>query len=43
VIDELQTFDGGDPAREVRRRLSARPLRDPDGRIRGAIAVFTEL
>lgn len=43
VVDELQTFEGGDPPHEVRRRLSARPLRDPDGQIRGVIAIFTEL
>jgi PAS domain S-box-containing protein len=43
VVDELQTFEGGDPPREFRRRLTARPLRDADGHIRGAIAIFTEL
>jgi PAS domain S-box-containing protein len=43
VLDELQTFDGGDPPHEVRRRLTARPLRDPDGRIQGVMAIFTEL
>jgi PAS domain-containing protein len=37
------TFRSGDPPREVRVHISVRPLRDPDGEIRGAIAVFTEL
>jgi PAS domain S-box-containing protein len=43
VLDELQVFEGADPQREVRRRLTAKPLRDPDGQIRGVIAIFTEL
>ena len=43
VVDVFQTFVGGDPPRERRVRATARPLRDPDGQIRGAIAVFTEL
>jgi hypothetical protein len=34
---------GGGAPQEVRVRTTARPLRDPDGEIRGAIAVFTEL
>lgn len=33
----------GDPPVEVKVRSSSRTLRDPDGRIRGAMIVFTEL
>ena len=36
-------FEIGDPAEEVMVRSSSRTLRDPDGRIRGALIVFTEL
>jgi len=43
VVAVLRTFDGGDPPRAVQVRVTARPLRDPDGQIRGAIAIFTEL
>jgi PAS domain-containing protein len=43
VADEIGTVAGGDPPQEARGRVTARPLRDPDGQIRGAIAVLTEL
>jgi DNA-binding CsgD family transcriptional regulator len=43
TADQELTCMGVDPACEIRVRASVRPLRDPDGRIRGAIAVFTEL
>jgi PAS domain S-box-containing protein len=43
VMDEVHAFVGGGAPLEVRVRTTARPLRDPDGLIRGAIAVFTEL
>jgi PAS domain S-box-containing protein len=43
VEDEIQIFSGGDPLEEVRLRASTRPLRDDDGKIRGAVAVFTEV
>lgn len=43
VVDEVHALVGGGAPREVRVRTTARPLRDPDGQIRGAIAVFTEL
>jgi PAS domain S-box-containing protein len=43
VVDAVHAFVGGDPPQDVRIRTTARPLRDPDGQIRGAIAVFTEL
>lgn len=43
VVDEELTFLAGDPPRRTRAKVSARPLRDPDGRIRGAILVFTEV
>lgn len=36
-------FEVGDPPVAVTVRSSSRPLRDPDGRIRGALVVFTEL
>ncbi len=36
-------FEVGDPPEEVLVRSSSRTLRDPDGRIRGALIVFTEL
>ena len=36
-------FRAGSPPRRRRVRASIRPLRDADGRIRGALAVFTEL
>ena len=36
-------FDIGDPPEQVKVRSSSRTLRDPDGRIRGALIVFTEL
>src|SRR5260370_1156226 len=35
-------FDGGDPSREIRVRMSAKPIRAADGRIRGAVLPFTE-
>ena len=37
------TFTAGSPAETVKVRSSARPLRGADGRIRGAILVFTEI
>ena len=37
------TFTAGSPAETVKVRSSARPLRAADGRIRGAILVFTEI
>jgi PAS domain S-box-containing protein len=37
------SFDAGDPPQAVRIRVSAQPLRDPDGRIRGALSVFAEI
>jgi PAS domain S-box-containing protein len=40
---EVLAFVGGSPPREVWIRTSVRALRDPDGQIRGAIGVFTEL
>jgi PAS domain S-box-containing protein len=43
VANQVHVFVGGDPPEEVRVRSSARPLRDPDGELRGAIAVFTEV
>jgi hypothetical protein len=43
VADQVHVFVGGDPPEEVRVRSSARPLRDPDGELRGAIAVLTEV
>ena len=36
-------FEVGDPPEAVRVKSSSRTLRDPDGRIRGALIVFTEL
>jgi PAS domain-containing protein len=36
-------FVGGEPPREIRVHISARPLRDADGQIRGAVAVLSEL
>ena len=36
-------FTAGSPAETVKVRSSARPLRGADGRIRGAILVFTEI
>jgi PAS domain S-box-containing protein len=43
VEDETHVFSGGDPLEDVRVRASTRPLRDDDGKIRGAVAVFTEV
>jgi hypothetical protein len=43
VVEKTYVVVTDDPPREVRIRSSARTLRDPDGRIRGAIGVFTEL
>jgi PAS domain S-box-containing protein len=43
LVDEPHTFVVGDPPQEVRVRATVRPVRDPDGRIRGALAVFAEL
>jgi DNA-binding CsgD family transcriptional regulator len=43
VVDHEFTFSAGDPPRPRTARVSTRPLRDPDGQIRGAILVFTEL
>jgi PAS domain-containing protein len=36
-------FEIGDPPEQITVRSSSRALRDPDGRIRGALVVFTEL
>jgi DNA-binding CsgD family transcriptional regulator len=41
--DEIFTFNAGEPQQRRKARTSARPLRDPDGQIRGAMVVFTEL
>jgi DNA-binding CsgD family transcriptional regulator len=43
VAEEVEALIGGDPARRVRIRATAQPLHAPDGQIRGAIAVLTEL
>jgi PAS domain S-box-containing protein len=43
TADQDLTCVGVDRLREIRVRASVRPLRHADGRIRGAIAVFTEL
>jgi DNA-binding CsgD family transcriptional regulator len=43
IVDQVYAFVTGGRPEEVRVRLSARPLRDPDGTIRGAIAVFTAI
>jgi PAS domain-containing protein len=43
VADEEAMLVVGDPPSELRVRTSGRPLRDPDGQIRGALIVFTEM
>jgi PAS domain-containing protein len=43
TADQELTCVSVDRLREIRVRASVRPLRDADGQIRGAIAVFTEL
>jgi len=40
---ENYIFEVGDPPEEVMVTSSSRTLRDPDGRIRGALIVFTEI
>jgi len=40
---ETYIFEVGDPPEAVFVRSSSRTLRDPDGRIRGALVVFTEI
>jgi PAS domain-containing protein len=43
VRDEEISFPVPEPPHEVRARVSALPLREPDGQIRGALVVFTEV
>jgi PAS domain-containing protein len=43
IAEEDYWLTRGDPPEEIHVRSSARPLRDPDGEIRGAIGVFTEV
>ena len=43
VVDQVHDLSGAASSVRIRVRVSARPLRESDGGIRGAIIVFTEV